>query len=176
MRFSVWSGVLAEEPKALTGYLTELCQCELFMVFTQQPGVPRPENSSPCVSIKQILRRQFPGRNRISIQWWLLELGEDLESGEKLRVEKILSLPDFPGKLEAGISRDPNRAAFVLQEPRHAGCCWCALTGATYGHCCFRRLRDVWHQQAGVALKIRGMWQVGDNLQDIDEGFNQRWV
>lgn len=156
VRLSVWSGVLAEEPKALTVYLTELCQCELFMVFTQQPGVPCPENSSPCVSIKQILRRQFPGRNRISIQWWLLELGEDLESGEKLRVEKILSLPDFPGKLKAGISRDPNRAAFVLQEPRHAGCCWCALTGATYGHCCFRRLWMCGTSRQELLWKLEG--------------------
>lgn len=138
--FSVWNGVLAEEPKAVTFLWQNFYQCELFMVFSQQPGVPCPENSSPGVSIQQILRIWFPGKYRISIEWWLLELGEDLESEEKRRVEKVLSLPDFPGKLKTGISRDPNRAPLVLQEPRHAGCCWCAFTGATYRHYCFQRL------------------------------------
>lgn len=129
--FSVWNGVLAEEPKAVTFLWQNFYQCELFMVFSQQPGVPCPENSSPGVSIQQILRIWFPGKYRISIEWWLLELGEDLESEEKRRVEKVLSLPDFPGKLKTGISRDPNRAPLVLQEPRR---CWLLLVCLHWGH------------------------------------------
>lgn len=172
---SVWNGVLAEKPKAVTFLWQNFYQCELFMVFSQQPGVPCPENSSPGVSIKQILKIWFPGKYRISIEWWLLELGEDLESEEKRRVEKVLSLPDFPGKLKTGISRDPNRAPLVLQEPRHAGCCWCAFTGATYRHYCFQRL---WmrHQQAGAVLKLEG--HAGKCHQPVrtDVGFNQQWI